>query len=161
MKHYTLDDVIEQRQLKNYKEAKNIMINILNHDPDCAINNYQMAWCHDNLGEEKEAVPYYEKAIQIGLDRESLKGAYLGLGSTYRVLKEFQKSKETFEEAIEKFPDLNSIKVFYAMTLFNLNLHKEAMSILLNVINNTTNDLEIQKYERAIDYYKDNLNNFL
>lgn len=33
----------------------------------------------NSLGKEKEAVPHYETAIQLGLGHEDLEGAYLGL----------------------------------------------------------------------------------
>ena len=35
--------------------------------PDDAEINYQAAWVHDSLGREREAVPFYRRAIEQGL----------------------------------------------------------------------------------------------
>mgnify|MGYP007050444837 FL=1 len=43
------------------------------------------------------------------------------------------------------------------MTLFNLNEHAEALSLLLNVIVQTSQDEGIKRYGKAIDYYSDKL----
>jgi len=49
--------------------------------PDNALVNYHCAWSFDVLGLEADAVPYYEKAIQIGLNETNAMGAFIGLGS--------------------------------------------------------------------------------
>ncbi|TCP68322.1 tetratricopeptide repeat protein [Baia soyae] len=55
--------------------------------------DYVSAWSHDVLCLESEAIPYYERAIELGLSKEDdLEGALLGLGSTYRVLGQYEKS---------------------------------------------------------------------
>lgn len=61
------------------------------------------------------------------------------------------------EEGIKRFPNNHALQVFYSMTLYNLNEHQESMNILLNTIANTTSDLNIQKYNRAIQFYADKL----
>ncbi len=108
------------------------------------------------LGLEKEAVPYYEKAISQGLPDEDLKEAYLGLGSTYRTIGEYEKSKTLFLEGLEKF-DVNALKVFLAMTLYNLEQHGQAMEILLKVIAETSKDEDIIAFKKAIEFYSDKL----
>jgi len=69
---------------------------------------------------------------------------------------EYEKSKALLQEAIERF-DSNVYRVFLAMTLFNLNEHAEALSLLLNVIVQTSQDEGIKRYGKAIDYYSDKL----
>lgn len=110
------------------------------------------------LGEESKAVPYYEKAIQGNLKEEDLANAYLGLGSTYRTLGEYESSKHTLEEGLEKFPHNLAIQVFYAMTLFNLNEHERSLELLLKNLATTSSDPQIQKYKNAINFYSDKLN---
>ena len=109
------------------------------------------------MGLEADAVPYYEKAIQIGLNETNAMGAFIGLGSTYRALGQYDKSEIVFEKGIEQFPENKAMKTFYAMTLYNLGKHHEAMEILLTSIARSTNDSEILSYKRAIEFYADKL----
>ena len=52
-----------------------------------------------------------------------------------------------------RFPTSNAIKVFYAMTLYNLEESHEAIELLLNLLCNTTLDKDIIQYEKAIKNY--------
>ena len=98
---------------------------------------------------------YYKKAISIGLPDEELQYAYLGLGSSYRILGQYKESKEMLEEGLSKFPEYKAMKVFYAMTLYNLNEYAKAMEILLKIIADTSLDEGIRKYRKAIEFYSD------
>lgn len=109
------------------------------------------------LGEESKAVPYYEKAIELGLSGKSLEGALLGLGSTYRTLGDYHHSKRVFEKGKELFPNNRAFDVFYAMTLYNLSQHDQAMEYLLTCLLDTTNNTDIKNKEQAIRFYADKL----
>ncbi|WFD08690.1 tetratricopeptide repeat protein [Tepidibacter hydrothermalis] len=152
-----LEEAIELRKEGKLKESNEILINLAKDYPDNSVVNYQCAWSFDVLGLEKEAVPYYEKAISIGLSEKDLQGAFLGLGSTYRTLGQYQKSKEVFEKGLNKFTEDRAMKVFYAMTLYNLNEHSKAMEILLTNLAQTSSDKNIKTYKRAIEFYSDRL----
>lgn len=117
---------------------------------------YQCAWSHDSLGLEKEAVPYYEKAIEIGLTKDDLKGALLGLGSTYRCLGDYEKAETIFLKAIDEF-NTNEFKVFYAMVLYNLKKFDKAAEIMLEIIAKTSQDKDILEYKKAILFYSNKL----
>jgi len=119
--------------------------------------NYHCAWSFDVLGLEADAVPYYEKAIQIGLNETNAMGAFIGLGSTYRTLGHYDKSKIVFEKGIEHYPENKAIEIFYAMTLYNVCKYREAMEILLTSLAQSTNDNEILSYKTAIEFYADKL----
>ena len=54
--------------------------------PKVAEINYQLAWTCDVLDRAKDALPYYEKAVALGLPPNELSGALLGFGSTLRNL---------------------------------------------------------------------------
>lgn len=152
-----LQKAIELREQGELNKSKNIILRLVEDHPNNAFLNYQCAWSHDVLGEERKAVPYYEKAIQLGLEKENLEDALLGLGSTYRTLGEYEKSKETFLKGLESFPNNRAIQVFYAMTLYNVKEHHQAMELLLKNIAETTSDEDIKKFGRAIGFYADKL----
>ncbi|MEW9079590.1 tetratricopeptide repeat protein [Terrisporobacter glycolicus] len=152
-----LEMAIRLRKEGKLKESNNILVNLANNHSDNSIVNYQCAWSYDVMGLEREAVPYYEKAILLGLPDDDLKGAFLGLGSTYRTLGEYEKSRKVFEEGLVKFPDDNAIKTFYSMTLYNLKEYPKAVEILLNNLVQTSSDEDIRKYKEAIEFYSDKL----
>lgn len=58
---------------------------------------------------------------------------------------------------MHKFPEAEHVKVFYAMTLYNLGEHAKSMEILLNTLVITTNHQGIKDYKKAIHYYSDKL----
>lgn len=152
-----LETAIRLREEGKLKESNEILTNLVKEYPNDAMVNYQCAWSFDVLGLEINAVPYYEKAILIGLDDEDLQSAFLGLGSTYRTLGQYEKSKEVFEKALFRFPENRAIKVFYAMTLYNVKEHSKAMEILLCNLIQTSLDGNIKKYKKAIEFYSDKL----
>ena len=87
--------------------------------PNDASINYQCAWSFDLLGEESKAVPFYENAIKLGLSSKELEGALFGLGSTYRTLGEYEKSKSIFLKGIESFPNNRAIQTFSVKLIYN------------------------------------------
>jgi tetratricopeptide (TPR) repeat protein len=117
--------------------------------------NYRCAVIHDRVGLEHEAVPFYVTAIENGLSGDHLRGAYLGLGSTYRAIGEYDKALETFDRGIELFPEADELPVFRAMALHNLGRSDEAVSALLKAVVDTGEGVE--RYRRAILFYADHL----
>lgn len=136
-------------------------IRILNFEmavrPDDPQIFYQLAWTHDALGKERDAAPAYEKAIELGLGGEDLKGAYVGLGSTYRCLGQYEKSDEVLCRAIQVFPEYRVFHVFRSLTAFNLGKPEKTVETLLKQLAETTSDESIRKYQRALLFYADKL----
>ncbi|WP_442598498.1 tetratricopeptide repeat protein [Neobacillus sp. D3-1R] len=152
-----LDRALVLRKEGKLKESNEIFRELANEFPENAMVNYQCAWSCDVLGEEAAAVPYYEKAIQLGLPEEELQGALLGLGSTYRTLGEYEKSKDVLSKGVTLYPGNRALQVFYSMTLYNLKEHQRAMELLLKCLVETTSDEDILHYKRAITFYSDKL----
>lgn len=143
----------ELRQAGHHAEAKEKLIELVGQHPTDPAVQYAAACVHDFLGLESAAVPFYLAAIENGLSGNDLRGAFLGLGSTYRTLGRYTESKQTFLDGLERFPDAAELRVFLAMTQYNLAEFHNAMASLLNVIADTSTHAEIQGYERAIRFY--------
>lgn len=152
-----IGQAIRLREAGNGAEAKRLLKALNNEKPGQASVLYQLAWTCDSLGDEREAVPYYEEAIRIGLPEEDEPGAMLGLGSTYRTLGRYGDADVLFREARSKYPGRREFRVFHAMTLYNLGRHAEAMGLLLGEIAETSADPGVGKYRRAIAFYADKL----
>lgn len=152
-----LNQAIQLRSEQKLTESNLLLHQLASEFPEDAYIQYQCAWSFDCLGEETKAVPHYEAAIKGDLKDQDLQSAYLGLGSTYRALGDYENSKRIFVEGTTKFPENHALKAFYAMTLYNLNEHNKAMRLLLKTLIETTKDEDIKSYEKALTFYADHL----
>jgi len=152
-----LAQAIALRQFNEFEQATAILNELLAENPNHPSANYEMAWMCDLDGDEIEAVPYYERAIAGGLEGDDLRGALLGLGSTYRTIGRYDDAVKTLRRGIEAFPDAGEFPVFLAMALYNTGDHAEAMRHLLKSIAETTSDNGIKIYKNAILFYHDKL----
>jgi len=134
-------------------EAKELLVALTAQNPNDAELQYEAACVHDLLGEEFSSIAYYCAALLGPLSEENLRGAYLGLGSTYRVLGRYAEAEATLRLGLERFPQANEMKVFLAMTLHNLGQSKAAVECLLTVLAETSSDRAIQSYRPAITLY--------
>lgn len=138
-------------------QARNLLLELAIHYPEQAKITYQLAICHDNLGLGKEAIPYYQKALEQGLSGPDLERAYLGLGSTYRALGKYQKSEETLRQGLSEFPESRSLQVFLSLTLYNTKNFKESIELLMTNLLETTSDEKLRYFKRGLLYYASHL----
>lgn len=148
---------IRLRESENNEEARQLLLALHAEFPEDPQVNYQCAWIHDLLGLERQAIPFYERAIQAGLGDDDLKSALLGMGSTYRCIGEYEKSIQTFRQALKRFPDSQEFKVFLGMAYYNIGEYSKAMELVLNSLADTSGDQGIRRYQRAIRFYSDKL----
>lgn len=154
----TLMDADKLRAKDRHEEARKLLVQLASEFPTNPVVQYKTACVYDFLGLERDAIPYYQAAIENDLPRADLRAAYLGLGSTYRTLGQYSESKNILLKGLSHFPEANEMKIFLAMTLYNLGENHEAVSSLLKAIVDTTSDEEVKNYERAIRFYADDLN---
>jgi tetratricopeptide (TPR) repeat protein len=152
-----LEEVKEERKNQSFAGAMAILERELALRPHDAQVHYQIAWTHDALGIEQDAVAPYERAIELGLPPEDLQSAYLGLGSTLRTIGAYEKSASVFQQGRRAFPEFRALHVFYSLTLYNLGQHERAMEVLLTELVETTSDPSIKSYERALRFYSTKL----
>ncbi|WP_214758007.1 tetratricopeptide repeat protein [Exiguobacterium sp. s123] len=155
---HDFDRAVRLREEGQLEQAKQLFLSLLRKDEKNPRLHAYCAWCYDSLGEERQAVPHYERAIRLGLTGEELAESYLGLGSTYRALGRYTEAEQLFEEAIEQFPNHGALKVFQAMTHYNVGRHEEATGTLLELLASPKPDESIARYRRAIAFYARNLN---
>jgi tetratricopeptide (TPR) repeat protein len=153
-----LASAIKLRESGNHEGARQLLFELHSKFPEDPQVNYHCAWIHDLLGLEREAIPFYRKAIQMGLDGDDLKSALLGMGSTYRSIGEYQEAIDTFQHALTLFPNSQEFNVFLGMAYYNSGEYSKAMELLLNSLADTSGDEGILRYQRAIRFYSDKLN---
>ncbi|ENG8415216.1 tetratricopeptide repeat protein [Listeria monocytogenes] len=141
----------------DYETARTQALAELKNNSDNAELHYYAAWAHDALGKEDAAIPFYEKAIQLGLPVDSRKEAYIGLGSTYRITGQPEKASLLFQTVLQEFPDNNALRTFSVMAKYNQGLEKEALQEALILLTQTTSDEDILSYKKAIQFYAQDL----
>ncbi|MGN7356159.1 tetratricopeptide repeat protein [Paenibacillus sp. SAF-054] len=151
------EEAVQLRKSGKFEEARSQWLELLDEQPLNPSVWYQCAWIHDILGLEREAVPFYKKSLELGLQAEEKQGALLGLGSTYRTLGMYEDAQFIFEQAMREFPERREYQVFYAMVLYNQRAYGEAMSILFKQLAETSSDEGIRSYKKAILLYSDQL----
>jgi predicted Zn-dependent protease len=145
------------RERGELDEARTILLELRAEFPDDVHVAVQTAWVHDSLGLEEDAVEHYEVAIAGDLDDDELRGALLGLGSTYRALGRDDDSARTFRTATERFPDDLALRVFQALTNYNLGHSRDAVADLVRVLVQSTSDPSILRYRRSLAAYAEDL----
>jgi tetratricopeptide (TPR) repeat protein len=153
----SIEQAVQHRENGEYEQAHTVLSGLLAASPDDPQVNYQMAWLCDVQGKEGEAIPFYERAVENGLTGEALRGALLGMGSTYRALGRYPQAVETLSRGMTTFPDAGEFPVFLAMALYNTGQHAEAVGLLLRALAEASQDEGIQRVRKAILFYHDKL----
>ena len=148
---------VELRENGELEEARRLLLELRAEFPDDAHVAVQTAWVHDSMGLEEEAVEHYEAAIAGDLSDDELRAALLGLGSTYRTLGRDADSDRTFRQGIERFPDFRPLRVFHAMTAYNIGRPRDAVEQLIRVLLESTSDPTILRYRRSLSAYAEDL----
>jgi tetratricopeptide (TPR) repeat protein len=141
------------RKSGQHEAARTLVLQLTQLDPSNAELQYEAACVHDYLGLGGEAIPFYRAALHGPLADELQRGAYLGLCSTYRARGAYAEALAVADEGLSRFPDSSALKVFRAITLYNLNESKQAVATLLQVVAHTSADPEIREYQRALLLY--------
>ena len=152
-----LEKIRALRRSGAHEAAHGALIELASRTPDHAIVLYEAACVHDFLGLEAQAVPYYVRALALGLPDETARNAMLGLGSTLRTLGRYEDAERTLREGLTRLPNAHELRTFLAMALYNLGRHHEAMQLLLGVIADTSADPNVRALERAIRFYAEDL----
>lgn len=154
------ETIARAKKLRREEEldaSQELLLDLLTEHPNDPLVLYEVGGSYDILGEEKDAIPYYQRAINAGLDGDDLQECLVCLGSSHRNIGNFDEAVATLEKVVAQFPDDNSGKVFLALAYYSDGREDEAVRLLLELLLATTNDDNILKYADPLDYYKDNL----
>ncbi|MGF1845329.1 tetratricopeptide repeat protein [Vibrio clamense] len=152
-----IKQAIELRKEARYQESRALLSTLLNDENYVAKAHLQIAWSYDNEGKEQEAVGHYLSSLSGLLSSVERFDALFGLASTYRSLGNYSDALTYFEQTLNEYPDAMEVQPFYAMCLYNLGRHKEATSLLLELLVSTTSSYAIIEYKRAISLYAEDL----
>jgi tetratricopeptide (TPR) repeat protein len=145
------------REAGDTEEARTILLSLAREFPDDAEVQYQTGWTHDQLGLEEQAVPYYERALMLGLPDPEREGLVLGLGSTYRNVGRLEESVALLQNGVDDYPGNAALRCFLALSRLSNDEPAEALALALDVVLATSGSPEIDRYRRALSWYRDDL----
>ncbi|MBM7601003.1 tetratricopeptide (TPR) repeat protein [Virgibacillus halotolerans] len=128
--------------------------NLVNKHPDSAEINLFAGMTNDNLGQEKKAIPLYEKAIDLGLnDKKELRDCLVSLASSYLIEGDHENSLKAIEKAKAKFPNDPVVSSFLALTLCELNQAEKAVKELGIALLKESGNPDFKKFEKPLREY--------
>ncbi|SDB86834.1 tetratricopeptide repeat protein [Shouchella lonarensis] len=157
MTKVSIQQALALRQEGKLHESNRMFCILAEENPNNAVIQSECGGSFDLLGDERAAIPYYEKAISLGLTGEALLDVYVCLGSSYRVLGAYDKAASVLQKGLTIFPDDPALHAFYAITLYNLGEHKEALTRMLTCLTDTSTDPRITAYSQALAFYAKDL----
>ncbi|MGB3713833.1 MAG: tetratricopeptide repeat protein [Candidatus Promineifilaceae bacterium] len=153
----TLARAKELRQADELDDSLELLEELLSEYPEDPHVLFEVGGAYDVLGLEAEAIPHYKNAVEEGLEGGDLQECLICLGSCHRAIGEFQESVDVLEALADKFPDNRAGLPFLALAYYSNQNYKEAVSLLLDIVIDTSSDEDILAYVDPLDYYRDHL----
>ncbi|MGN7312108.1 tetratricopeptide repeat protein [Alkalicoccobacillus gibsonii] len=136
-----------------YKKAQTLLLTLVKEKPNEAELQFYLASTYDGLGQETEAIPHYQQAIELGLTGINYEKAYVQLGSSLRCIGKYAEAEKIFHSGLKEFPKNAALSVFLAITEYNLGHTRQSTQRLLTVLmEEPTNDW-LQTYKKALTFY--------
>lgn len=153
----SLKAALEMRRDGDLFGSNKLLIELVLQHPDHAILHYECAFSYDVLAQEEEAIPFYGRALELGLSDKEAVNAYTQLGSLYRLHGRLMESENVLMTGMMRFGDVGLLKIFYAFTMYDLGKPGEAMRWMTHAILDAAVDQEIFLNHRVISYLGSNL----
>ena len=140
----------ERRDRSNMAPTIAYFEQLLAQHPGHPVLTYEVAGAYDTAGQEAEARVRYEEALRLGLSGENLRRCLCQYGSTLRWLGEHDASLEVLDRAAHEFPESDSVRVFRALTLNEVDRHDEAVAELLTIVTNHAELTDLGRYTTGL-----------
>jgi len=122
-----------------------------------AVTEYELGGEHDSAGREQEAIPHYERALELGLPEELVPRCLLQLASSLRNAGRADDALATFDDAVARYPDDAALPLFRAFLLADLGREREALVSVLHLARTRIDAPEIRRYARSLEGYTNDL----
>lgn len=152
-----IEDAEALREKGDAKAALAILLEIGTRDTDDAEVALLIARAYDSIGQERDAVPWFERALAHGLVDEDHAEAAIGLGSDLRSLGEFERAIEVLALAHSRYPTNRAIETFLAMARFNAGDQQVAFETLLRILAENSGDQDIRAHAGALTFFAEDI----
>jgi tetratricopeptide (TPR) repeat protein len=108
------------------------------------------AFAHDRAGREEEAIPCYERALELGLPDPLRQQALLGLGSSLRNVRRHGDAVKVLAGAAAEYPNHGGLRFFLALARWSAGEEREAMREMGAL---ALAEADLHGYRRAAELY--------
>jgi tetratricopeptide (TPR) repeat protein len=108
------------------------------------------AFAHDRAGREDEAIPSYERALELGLPDPLRQQALLGLGSSLRNVRRHGDAVRVLAAAVAEYPDHGGLRFFLALARWSAGEERDAMREMGAL---ALDEADLRGYRRAAELY--------
>jgi tetratricopeptide (TPR) repeat protein len=126
------------------------LLDVLAEHPDDPYVLYEVGGAYDTAGEEETAAGYYERALDAGLEGDTLRRCLLQYGSTLRNLDRFDESLVVLDRAQSLFPETETVRHWHAQSLHAAGRSDAAVAELMEVAADNIPSPDLQRYQAAI-----------
>jgi tetratricopeptide (TPR) repeat protein len=145
-----LHELFEARDRDDMAPTIRALRDVLAQHPDDPNVLYEIGGAYDTAGDEETAAGFYERALDAGLDGDTLRRCLLQYGSTLRNLGRFDESLAVLDRALELFPASESVRVWHALSLHAAGRSDAAVAELMEVAADGIRTPDLQRYQAAI-----------
>ncbi|ANF32043.1 hypothetical protein A0130_10485 [Leifsonia xyli] len=145
-----LAELFAARDRADMQPTIDALLAVFAEHPDDPHVLYEVGGAYDTAGEEETAAGYYERALEAGLDGDTLRRCLLQYGSTLRNLDRFDDSLAVLDRALTLFPESESVRVWHALSLHAAGRSDAAVAELMEVAADRIRTPDLQRYEAAI-----------
>jgi tetratricopeptide (TPR) repeat protein len=114
---------------------------------------FEYASALDFAGREDQAVIWYERAFDAGLNGDLLRRALIQYGSTLRNLGRYEEAVASLRQANKQFPRHDSVIAFLALALIDAGHGREAVARLLSLVLDRVESPDLASYASALRHY--------
>jgi tetratricopeptide (TPR) repeat protein len=145
-----LAELFAARDRDHMQPTIDALLAVLAEHPDDPHVLYEVGGAYDTAGAEETAAGYYERALEAGLEGDTLRRCLLQYGSTLRNLDRFDESLAVLDRALGQFPESESVRVWHALSLHAAGRSDAAVAELMEVAADGIRTPDLQRYEAAI-----------
>jgi thioredoxin-like negative regulator of GroEL len=140
----------EQRDRENMAPTIAYFEDLLSRHPGHPVLVFEVAGAYDAAGQEEKARAMYERALDLGLEGDTLRKCLCQYGSTLRWLGRFEESVAVLERARSEFPTSEAVRVFLALTHHEAGAADAAVAELLTVVTDHAEATDLGGYARGL-----------
>lgn len=157
----SIDDLMEEAaQLQAKGDARaaiGVLLEVIEKQPTDPLVHEMVASSYDRIGQEANAIPHYEQALEHGLEGDDRLHAFIGLGSSQRALGRYADAAATLDRCLAEFPDSYAAQTFRTMAKYNDGDVKGAFEALLDLHARTCGDEDVRSYRGALQLYAEDI----